>query len=48
MPKFYQIKITNMWHKFNELAAKSLKTGQISLSLGDHTCCRLENLLYIV
>lgn len=36
MPKFYQIKITNMWHKVNELAAKGLKTGQISLLLGVH------------
>lgn len=36
MPKFYQIKITNMWHKINKLAAKGLKTGQISLLLGIH------------
>lgn len=36
MPKFYQIKITNMWHKVKELAAKGLKTGQISLLLGVH------------
>lgn len=36
MPKFYQIKITNMWHKVKELAAKGLKTGQISLLLGIH------------
>lgn len=34
MPKFYQIKITNMWHKVKELATKGLKTGQISLLLG--------------
>lgn len=36
MPKFYQIKITNMWHKVKELAANGLKTGQISLLLGVH------------
>ena len=28
MPKFYQIKITNMWNKVKELSAKGLKTGQ--------------------
>lgn len=36
MQKFYQIKITNMWHKVKDLAAKGLKTGQISLLLGVH------------
>lgn len=36
MPKFYQIKITNMWHKVKELTSKGLKPGQISLLLGVH------------
>lgn len=36
MPKFYQIKITNMWYKVNQLTSKGLKIGQISLLLGAH------------
>ena len=36
MLKLYQVKITNMWYKINELSRKGLKTGQISSILGIH------------
>lgn len=36
MLKLYQVKITNMWCKINDLFRKGLKTGQISSILGIH------------
>lgn len=36
MLKLYQIKITNMWYKINDLFSKGLKTGQIASYLGVH------------
>lgn len=36
MLKLYQLKITNMWCKINDLFQKGLKTGQIALALGLH------------
>lgn len=36
MLKLYQLKITNMWCKINDLFQKGLKTGQIAVALGLH------------
>lgn len=37
MLKLYQVKITNMWYKINELSKKGLIIGQIASILGIHT-----------